>query len=50
MPPQRGRAKERPPSGGLALHEVRHLRQLVELFEGLPRRAQRSVAAPGARR
>jgi DNA repair protein RadA/Sms len=44
-PPQRGR----PPTSGVALREIRHLRQLVELFEGAPRRRERSLAAPGAR-
>jgi DNA repair protein RadA/Sms len=49
-PPQRGRGKERPPAGGLALREIRHLRHLVELFDTVPHRAPRSVAAPGTRR
>jgi DNA repair protein RadA/Sms len=49
-PPYRGRGKERTPPAGVALREIRHLRQLAALFEDLPRRAQRSLAAPGARR
>jgi DNA repair protein RadA/Sms len=50
MPAQRGRGKERPVAQGLALRELRHLRQLVELFDDLPARAQRSLAAPGVHR
>ena len=50
LPPYRGRGKERGSPAGVALREIRHLRHLVELFEHLPRRAERSLAAPGARR
>jgi len=50
VPPYRGRGKERRPPAGIALREIRHLRQLAELFDDLPRRAQRSVALPGVRR
>jgi DNA repair protein RadA/Sms len=50
LPPQRGRGKERPAAGGLALREIRHLRQLVESFETTPQRAPRNIATPGARR
>jgi DNA repair protein RadA/Sms len=50
VPPQRSRGKERAPAGGVALREIRHLRELVELFEDQPRRAQRNAATPGARR
>ncbi|HEX6841280.1 MAG TPA: magnesium chelatase domain-containing protein, partial [Stellaceae bacterium] len=52
MPPLRGRGKEREPTGGVARREIRHLRDLVERFEGggEPRRAPRPVAAPGAAR
>jgi DNA repair protein RadA/Sms len=49
-PPYRGRGKERTPPGGLALREVRHLRDLVALFEDRPRRAPRNLAMPGAER
>jgi DNA repair protein RadA/Sms len=50
LPPYRGRGKERTSPSGITLREIRHLRHLVELFEALPRRAERSLAAPGARR
>jgi DNA repair protein RadA/Sms len=50
VPPLRGRGRERAPVAGVTLHELRHLRHLVERFEDLPRRAERSVAAPGGRR
>jgi DNA repair protein RadA/Sms len=50
VPPQRRGGKERAPAGGLASREIRHLRELIALFEGQPSRAQRSVATPGARR
>ena len=49
-PPRRGRAKERAPGGGTTLREITHLRQLVEVFDELPRRAPRGVAAPAVRR
>jgi DNA repair protein RadA/Sms len=49
-PPRRGRAKERAPGGGMTLREITHLRQLVEVFDELPRRAPRGVAAPAVRR
>jgi DNA repair protein RadA/Sms len=51
VPPLRGRGKEREPTGGVARREIRHLRDLVERFEGgEPRRAARSLATPGAPR
>jgi DNA repair protein RadA/Sms len=37
VPRRRGAAKFRP--GGLAVSEIEHLRQLVDLFEEAPRRA-----------
>ena len=49
-PAYRGRGKERSPPSGITLRELRHLRHLVDLFEDQPRRAQRSLATPGARR
>jgi len=49
-PPYRGRGKERTPPGGLTLREIRHLRDLVGLFEDRPRRAPRNLAMPGAER
>ncbi len=50
LPPSRGRGKERELAGGVARGEIRHLRDLVELLEGEPRRAPRSLATPGAPR
>jgi DNA repair protein RadA/Sms len=51
VPPLRGRAKEREPTGGVTRREIRHLRDLVEPFErGEPRRAARSFGTPGAPR
>jgi DNA repair protein RadA/Sms len=51
VPPLRGRGKEREPPGGVTCRELRHLRDLVERFEGgEPRRAPRPLAAPGAAR
>ncbi len=49
-PAYRGRGKERSPPSGITLRELRHLRHLVDLFEDQPRRAQRSLATPAARR
>jgi DNA repair protein RadA/Sms len=46
VPPQRSRGKERAPAGGgVMLHEIRHLRELIELFEDQPHSAQRSAGA-----
>ncbi|HXY98761.1 MAG TPA: DNA repair protein RadA [Stellaceae bacterium] len=52
VPPYRGRDKERSAPAGIRLHELRHLRHLVELFEDQPQpqRAPRSLATPGTRR
>ena len=51
VPPLRGRGKEREPTGGVARREIRHLRDLVDRFEGgEPRRASRPLAAPGVPR
>ncbi|HXP31778.1 MAG TPA: DNA repair protein RadA [Stellaceae bacterium] len=41
VPPRRGRGKERPGDGGLAIREIGHLRDLVALFDASPRRPQR---------
>jgi DNA repair protein RadA/Sms len=49
VPPRRGRAKERAGEGGLAVREIAHLRELVELFEDVPRREARSIDAAGTR-
>jgi DNA repair protein RadA/Sms len=46
VPPQRSRGKERAPAGGgVMLREIRHLRELIELFEDQPHSAQRSAGA-----
>jgi DNA repair protein RadA/Sms len=50
IPPYQGRNKGRTPPSGVTLREIRHLRHLVDLFEDLPRRAERSLVMPGARR
>jgi DNA repair protein RadA/Sms len=50
VPPYRGRGKERTPPAGVSLREIRHLRQLVDLFGDQPRRAERSLTMSGARR
>jgi DNA repair protein RadA/Sms len=47
VPPRRNRGKERSSEGGLAIREIAHLRQLVDLFEDVPRRAARTVGAAG---
>jgi DNA repair protein RadA/Sms len=50
IPPSRSRAKERGGVSGLATREIRHLRDLVELFAEATSRAPRSFAAPGGQR
>jgi DNA repair protein RadA/Sms len=50
VPPRRSRGKEGAPAGGVTRREIRHLRELIELCGEQPRRAQRSLATPGARR
>ena len=49
LPPQRSRGKERIPTAGMTLTELRHVRHLVELFEARPERGRPSLA-PAARR
>jgi DNA repair protein RadA/Sms len=44
VPPRRARTKERESDSGLAIKEITHLRDLVELFEDVPRRAARGVS------
>jgi DNA repair protein RadA/Sms len=43
VPPRRGRTKERAAEGGLAIREFAHLRELVALFDDVPRREARTV-------
>jgi DNA repair protein RadA/Sms len=49
VPARRGRGKERAAEGGIAIRELAHLRALVQQFEDLPRRAQRSIGFTGGR-
>jgi len=44
IPPRRAKDKSKDRSGGLQLREIRHLKELVELFEDIPRRAAKEVA------
>jgi DNA repair protein RadA/Sms len=50
LPPARSRGKEREPASGVARREIRHLRDLVTLLDGEPRRATRTLVTPGATR
>jgi DNA repair protein RadA/Sms len=50
LPPARSRGKEREPASGVARREIRHLRDLVTLLDGEPRRAPRTLVTPGATR
>jgi DNA repair protein RadA/Sms len=50
VPPRRSRGREGAPACGVTRREIRHLRELIELCGDEPRRAQRSLATPGARR
>jgi DNA repair protein RadA/Sms len=49
VPARRGRGKERAPEGGIAIRELAHLRALVQQFEDVPRRGQRSIGFTGGR-